>query len=108
MQMQFSTSQLAGSYYNSTSKVILRKNFNIANVLGYPENIDEDLSSLYSTNPVQVAFLHLLGEPTAGSAMNATWTVDATFYTRFYDLKTLSDSLAISKSEDTYILVKKA
>ncbi len=38
---------------------IFKINYNIASVLGYATNIDDDLSAAYNANPSQVAFGHL-------------------------------------------------
>jgi len=50
--MQFATKGDLGTAYSSKGIAIIQKTFNVANVLGYPNNVDEDLSAIYSTNPV--------------------------------------------------------
>jgi len=39
------------SYTGGENVIKLVRKFNIANVLGYTENVDEDLAAVYSTNP---------------------------------------------------------
>jgi hypothetical protein len=41
-----------GSLNSGKSTIVIRKKFNIASVLGYRTNIDEDLAAPTTTNPV--------------------------------------------------------
>lgn len=50
---------LAGSG-GGPSVQVMKFKYNIASVLGYKTNTDEDLSAVYSTNPSQVAFFTVM------------------------------------------------
>jgi hypothetical protein len=50
-EMQFSEFVPLGTAYSSKGIAIMEGEYNTAAILGYRENVDEDLSSLYSTNP---------------------------------------------------------
>lgn len=47
----FSAFGMHGPYPTMTATGIFSKRYNIAKILGYAANIDDDLSSLVSTNP---------------------------------------------------------
>jgi len=49
-----------GPTAGSNTVVHMGGSYNIANVLGYAINTDEDLAAESSANPNQVAFLHLV------------------------------------------------
>ncbi len=94
-EMQFSTYQPLGTVYSRQGVVQIQKRFNIASILGYLENVDEDLSAVYNANPVQVAFGHLSIEPVSGAALSSYVMVEMEFYAQFFDLKTIGDSLTV-------------
>jgi len=61
--------------------------YNIAAVLGYPENVDEDLSAVYTANPTQVAFFTVMVDhPNHSGAYDVSFIIEMKFYTLVYDL----------------------
>jgi len=56
-----------GPYPTTTATGIFNKSYNIAKILGYAANIDDDLSSLVSTNPAQVVYLHITADTVPAS-----------------------------------------
>lgn len=91
-EMQFSEFIPLGTAYSGKGIAQLEGEYNTAAILGYRENVDEDLSSLTNNNPTQVSFLHLLAEPVNGSALSVYVFVEMEFYAEFYDLKTVGGS----------------
>lgn len=52
-QMPFSSYILLGNSGGGKDLKTMSSTFNIASVLGYKENVDDDLSALYTANPSQ-------------------------------------------------------
>lgn len=66
----------------------IKKKWNVANCLGYAENVDDDLSSVISTNPVQTLFLHIfMDNLITVTSYSCDVLVELKFYTKMYDLK---------------------
>ena len=66
----------------------MRVRFNIATVLGYPENIDEDLSADLASNPNKIAFLTLVVDhPNSSSTYDVSIILSLKFYAKVYDLR---------------------
>lgn len=68
--------------------------FNVASVLGYSVNVDEDLAALTTANPTQTAFLHIFCDsvPVGGTA-NMYMLVHIKFYATLFDLKSIGESV---------------
>ncbi len=68
--------------------------YNIAGVLGYNANIDDDLSAAYNANPSQVAFGHFgIDTIPTGQTPTVKVLVEACMYAEIYDLKNPGASL---------------
>jgi hypothetical protein len=84
---------LSGLAGNSALQKLHLK-YNIANVLGYNTNTDDDLSSIVSTNPSQVAFLHIVANSWDRSTIfDVELIVKMRFYAEMYDLFSPGESL---------------
>lgn len=56
-------------------------------MLGYKENVDDDLSALYTANPAQVAFFTIMVDhPNFSSAYSVNMVLEFKFYAKVYDL----------------------
>lgn len=90
----FSKYAILSAFPAPTSHRTFSGKFNIAKVLGYTMNIDDDLSSLVTTNPAQVLFLHLTADtiPSA-ETFSLQCFIHLKFSCKFYDLKAVNESL---------------
>jgi hypothetical protein len=61
--------------------------YNVASILGYRENVDEDLSALVSTNPTQVLYGHLLADSLVAGSPNVGIWAEFEIFADLYDLK---------------------
>ncbi len=86
--MPFTSSTVIAPQGSGPSVRCLRGSFNIAKVLGYSSNLDDDLSAAYNANPAVVAWGHLVVDCLPLSTYNVSLQVWAefTFHSKFYKL----------------------
>lgn len=97
-QQPFAQMALMGAYSSGASLKVLNTRFNIANILGYPTNIDDDLSAPYTGSPQQIAYMHVVLDAwDRTSAFITDFVVKARFYSTVYDLVSPGDSIALRK-----------